>query len=165
VFRLTARLQQICRDVKSRVSSRSNEDDIGSPDHKHGYGKIKNEEGATQPILSPALDIDEELIRSVPVDDFPRGFPRLAALLSADDDLMMFRGFRRIHSRVLLQMEVEITQLENALDKLDKEDDADPNMWYRLSNTEHDEDWDPRQKELFDQLLTKLKEYGEWYFK
>ena len=94
------------------------------------------------------------------VNEFPRGFPRLAALQSSSDDLYIFRGFKRVHARILLQLEVEISQLAKDLDKLDKEDDADPNMWYRLSNTEDDKDWDPRQRDLINELRGKINAYG-----
>ena len=73
---------------------------------------------------------------------------------------MIFRGFKRLHARILLQLEVEISQLEEALDKLDKEDHADPARRYRLTKTKHEKDWDPMQRNLLDQLREKLKEYG-----
>jgi hypothetical protein len=94
------------------------------------------------------------------VDDFPKGFPRLSALVSSDNDFTIFRGFKRLHARILLQLEVEISELLKALDKLDKEDYADRAMRYRLTKTKHDKNWDSTQHDLLGQLREKLKEYG-----
>ncbi len=95
------------------------------------------------------------------VDQFPRGFPRLAAFQSSDDDFMIFRGFKRLHNRILLRLEVEITLLEEALDKLDSEDDGNDKMRYRLGHTKHKEGWSTTQLELLDQIRDKLSEYGK----
>jgi hypothetical protein len=101
-----------------------------------------------------------KLISTSSVEVFPRGFPRVAALQSSDDDLMIFRGFRKLHVRLMLQLEVEITVLEEALDKLDKEDDANPEMRYRLGKTKHEEGWSTTQRDLIDQIGEKLNKYG-----
>jgi hypothetical protein len=94
------------------------------------------------------------------VDRFPRGFPRLAAFQSSDNDFVVFRSFKRLHARILLELEVEVSQLEKVLDKQDKEDDADDKMWYRISNTTDDTGADPPQRELLARVRAKLKEYG-----
>lgn len=101
------------------------------------------------------------LIVSHAVESFPQGFPRLASLVSCDDSLAMHRGFKRLHNRLLLQLEAEITELEKDLDKLDKED-AEAATNYRLMSTKHEEDWDASQVQLFDKIKSKLKEYGQY---
>jgi hypothetical protein len=98
------------------------------------------------------------------VDEYPEGFPQLAALISCDDDLAMHRSFKYCHNRVLLQLEVQITELEKDLFELDKKDNADPDMEYRLKTTEHEQGWNTEQLELFEKLKAKLKEYGELTF-
>jgi hypothetical protein len=95
------------------------------------------------------------------VDEYPEGFPQLASLISIDDSLAMHRSFKNSHNRVLLHLEVEITELEKELYKLDKEDAADPDKIYRLKSTKHEEGWDAAQVVLIDKLRSKLKEYGE----
>jgi Family of unknown function (DUF6594) len=95
------------------------------------------------------------------VDEHPEGFPRLASLVSCDDSFAMHRSFKRLHNRLLLQLETEITELEKELDKLDKEDAADPAREYRLRSTKHEEGWDTTQVVLFSKIKSKLNEYGE----
>jgi hypothetical protein len=99
------------------------------------------------------------------VDDYPEGFPKLAAFISCDDSLAMHRSFKYCHNRVLLHLEVEITELEKKLHILDKEDAADPDRMHRLQWTEHEEGWDTTQAELVDKLISKLNKYGEHYHK
>lgn len=100
-------------------------------------------------------------MKSCTVDEYPKGLPQLASLISIDDSLAMHRSFKYCHNRVLLHLEVQITELEKELYKLDKEDAADPNMAYRLGSTRHEEGWDDAQVKLLDKLISKLKEYGE----
>lgn len=113
-----------------------------------------------------AVLVLESFIKSVKliypylVGQFPRGFPRLAAFQSSDDDFMIYRGFRRLHARELLQLEVEITLLEEELDRLDKEDDANDKLRYRLGKTKHEEGWDATQQKLRKNIRAKLREYG-----
>lgn len=95
------------------------------------------------------------------MDEYPEGFPQLAALISCDVDLAMHRSFKYCHSRVLLHLEVQITELEKDLYKLDKKDEADPEREHRLRWTEHEADWDTEQVKLLGKLISKLKEYGE----
>ena len=95
------------------------------------------------------------------VEEYPEGFPKLAAFISCDDSLAMHRAFKYCHNRVILQLEVEITELEKQLYTLDKEDKADPEREHRLQWTEHEEGWDTAQVELIAKLKFKLKEYGE----
>lgn len=61
---------------------------------------------------------------------------------------------------MLLRLEVEITLLEKELDMLDREDDANEDMWYRIASTADNEDLDPRQRHLLDKIRVKIKEYG-----
>jgi hypothetical protein len=102
-----------------------------------------------------------KLMNSCTVDEYPAGFPQLAALISCDDDLAMHRSFKYCHSRILLRLEVQITELEKDLYKLDKKDEIDPETGHRLRWTEHEEHWDAEQVQLLDKLTFKLKEYGE----
>lgn len=74
---------------------------------------------------------------------------------------MIFRGFKRLHTRELLQLEVEITLLEEDLDRLDKEDDANDEMRYRLGKTKQEEGWDATQQKLREKIRVKLREYGK----
>ena len=48
------------------------------------------------------------------------GYPGFASFISSDDDLVYFRKFGTLHSRVLLTLQDDIVQLEQALDELDR---------------------------------------------
>jgi hypothetical protein len=95
------------------------------------------------------------------VDEYPEGFPQLAALISCVDSLAMHRGFKHCHNRILLQLEVQITELEKELYKLDKEDAANPDKEWRLKSTKLEKGWDTAQEELIGELTSKLIKYGE----
>jgi hypothetical protein len=95
-------------------------------------------------------------------EEYPRGFPQLAAFIASDNDFAVFRGFKYCHYRILLELEVEITEMERALWDLDKADEADPDMTYRLRGMlPHEDGWDTGRIELMASLKEKIKEYGE----
>jgi hypothetical protein len=95
-------------------------------------------------------------------EEYPRGFPQLAAFISSDNDFAVFRGFKYCHYRILLELEVEITEMERALWDLDKADEANPDMTYRLRGMlPHEDGWDTGRIELMASLKEKIKEYGE----
>lgn len=97
--------------------------------------------------------------KQLKLDEYPEGFPQLAALISCSDSLAMHRSFKYCHNRILLQLEVQITELEKKLYKLDKEDAADPDREHRLKWTEHENGWDTAQEELIGELTSKLMKY------
>ncbi|KAN0095720.1 hypothetical protein V8E51_016431 [Hyaloscypha variabilis] len=94
-------------------------------------------------------------------EDFPRGWPKLAAFINSADDLTMYRRFGRAHCRILLHLEAEITILERKLDLLDTHDAESPDFRYRLMSSKWREGWDPAQKNLLNELKTKLFEYDK----
>jgi hypothetical protein len=73
----------------------------------------------------------------------------------------MVRLFNYCHNRLLLHLQVEITELEKAMYALDKKDEANPAMNYRRTTTKNKEDTDTEFTELMSELKAKLKEYGE----
>ena len=101
-----------------------------------GTKKKKEEEQKKTPLIM--------LTMWPTVDTYPKGLPRLAAFTSSDHEFMIFRGFKRLHIRIMLRLEGNIAELEKALDRLDKEDSQNPS----------------RQDQLLDQLEENLKKYG-----
>lgn len=87
------------------------------------------------------------------------GFPKLASFIDIDDTHAVFRRFGRLSARVLLQMEIDLTDLENELDKLDAADAADPVMQLRLLGRERFDGWDEKQRELMAKIEKKLLSY------
>ena len=57
------------------------------------------------------------------MEDTPNGFPRLAAFQSSETNFSLYRSFNYLHSRILLDLQDEITSLEKELDQVDREDD------------------------------------------
>ncbi|KAH8751027.1 hypothetical protein BGZ57DRAFT_959075 [Hyaloscypha finlandica] len=94
-------------------------------------------------------------------EEFPEGWPKLAAFINSADDLTMFRRFGRAHCRILLHLEAEITILERELDLLDTHDAESPDFKHRLRRSEWHEGWDSAQKNLLNELKMKLLEYDE----
>lgn len=61
------------------------------------------------------------------MDSCPRGYPNLAAFLDSDECFSVYRRFGFLQSRLLLDKQDKLRELEEALDKLDKrEAKADP---------------------------------------
>ena len=53
------------------------------------------------------------------MDNFPRGYPNLAAFTDSDDSFMIYRRFGYLQSRILLEKQDELRSLEQQLDELD----------------------------------------------
>jgi hypothetical protein len=82
--------------------------------------------------------------------------------IGSANDFAVFRAFKNSHCRILLELEIEITEIERELDELDIADDANPGMQYRLRGMlPHEIGWDTARLELMARLKEKLKEYGE----
>ena len=95
------------------------------------------------------------------LDDRPPGYPRLAALVNSDSGFVMYRRFGYIHNRILLHHQAELVELERKLDKLDADDDANPDRKFRLQTREFYDGDDEEQKLLIEDLEKKLKSYGK----
>lgn len=97
------------------------------------------------------------------IESRPRGYPQLAAYVSADIDGRLYRRFGYLRNRLLLHKQDEIIELEEELAKLDDDDakgeDVDS---YRLVSRRFDEeDADCKRRKLLDRLHGCLKEYDE----
>jgi hypothetical protein len=98
------------------------------------------------------------------VDETPNGFPRLAAFQSSEANFALYRSFSYLHSRVLLDLQDEITTLERELDDIDLDDvDEDPD---RLRSREldvdraADEGTTRNRRVVLREIKDKLMEYG-----
>lgn len=105
------------------------------------------------------------------VEECPKGYPRLAAFLSSESSFSLYRSFSYAHSRVLLDLQAQVAQLERELDRLDLLDSQngdDGNL--RLSSKARDDrgprDDDQRPRaEVLRELREKLSEYDEMLIK
>jgi len=99
------------------------------------------------------------------VDEFPEGYPRLAAFKSSEPCFSIYRGFSYLHSRVLLQMQDELRSLEDNLISLDKTD-FDNGDCKRLKSRICDltqakrENVQSKRVQLLSKIKDKLEQYG-----
>lgn len=57
-----------------------------------------------------------------PVENCPFGYPRVAAFMDSDDNFMIYRRFGFLYSRVLLDKQDELREMEADLDSIDQSD-------------------------------------------
>ena len=94
----------------------------------------------------------------------PNGFPKLAALQSSEENFSIYRGFSYLHSRILLDLQDEITSLEQELDDIDWDDhDEEPARLKSrdFDNNQPDGEGAPRSRRvILREIKAKLMEYG-----
>ncbi|KAI4639403.1 hypothetical protein J4E93_009231 [Alternaria ventricosa] len=73
---------------------------------------------------------------SVEVSDFPSGYPLQAALQSSTHDFAIYRNFSYLHSRVVLELQDQLRELEGRLHMLDKlhSESEDPEQRERVTS-------------------------------
>jgi hypothetical protein len=54
------------------------------------------------------------------VNDFPRGYPNVAAFLDSDEGFAIYRRFGYLQARLLLNRQEELRSLESKLESLEK---------------------------------------------
>lgn len=95
------------------------------------------------------------LLKAILVEAFRQGYPRFAAFINCDRDFVAFRGFGRLHARVLLLKQDEIIELEQKLQNLD---DIEANA-YQLASRRHD--LASQRSQILSKIEEKLVEYGK----
>lgn len=101
------------------------------------------------------------------VQDFPKGFPKLACFLDSDDAFMVYRRFGSVFSRLLLRRQDEIRRVEATLQAMDKTDEAESdNANYLMSHEQDDcresnpKLWEKSRAKVMDDLERKVLIYG-----
>ena len=101
------------------------------------------------------------------VENFPNGFPRLSCFLDSDDAFMVYRRFGTVFSRLLLSKQDELSRMEMELNGMDKNDEANGDENYLMSNT-LDVDrpsipttWPQSRPELLAKMEKTALEYGK----
>jgi len=99
------------------------------------------------------------------VDDYPPGYPQLAAFLNLDPNFPVYRRFGTLRHRLMVHKEVELMKLEQNLNEMDKADWTERR--HRLQSIRRDhEDATKEGKEqserekLIDEIDKKLERYG-----
>ncbi|KAH6679131.1 hypothetical protein B0J14DRAFT_580100 [Halenospora varia] len=97
--------------------------------------------------------------------DVPEGFPRLAAWLHSNDNWNIYRGFGSLSARVLVNLEIELTKLEQKILDLDKADEAHPRLKFRLNGYENFAEYNEEQKKNVQKAQKLLSEYFDFLLK
>lgn len=99
------------------------------------------------------------------VHDVPEGFPQLAAWLNSNDNWNIYRGFGSLSARVLVNMEIELTKLEQKILDLDEADKAHPRLKFRLNGYENFAEYNEEQKNNVEDAQKLLSEYFDFLLK
>lgn len=90
------------------------------------------------------------------VENYPRGYPRVAALQDSDAAFTMFRQFKMLHCRLLLLNQEELCSLEEKLHQVDVADRTQ----LHLSSRTHDANLE--RQNLLSEIRDKLRQYGSF---
>jgi hypothetical protein len=94
------------------------------------------------------------------VQQYPDGYPQLAAFQSSDSEFSVYRRFGTLRNRVLLHRQHELAKLEEKLFDLDKSDYK--NHPHRIQSIRKDQaDTESERTNLIETIDAKLKDYGE----
>jgi hypothetical protein len=94
------------------------------------------------------------------VDDYPKGYPQLAAFANSSDTFANVRRFGRLSYRLLAHLQNDLTDMEKTLDELDKKDAKDKTMAKRLRGYEKFSGWDEEQRKLVSKISETYSQYG-----
>lgn len=86
----------------------------------------------------------------------PKGYPRLAAFLSSDENFMIYRRFGFLQSRLILYKQDTLRALEDELVALDLNDDP-----RRLRSRARDDNECADRKELIGRITIAFNDYGK----
>lgn len=91
------------------------------------------------------------------MDSCPRGYPNAAAFLDSDECFSVYRRFGFLQSRILLNKQDKLRELEEALDKLDRRE-AKADEERPMTTDLQLEDIEPRNN-----LLARIEEHFTSY--
>ncbi|KAG8530119.1 uncharacterized protein KY384_005601 [Bacidia gigantensis] len=98
--------------------------------------------------------------KAIHLEDYPDGYPRLAAFMTSDINTRVFRRFGWERNRLLLHKQDRIAELSDQLRELDKADEvANPERLY--SRRDDEEQASCERQRLMHQMSTDLKEYDD----
>lgn len=119
-------------------------------------GFLRRVTGSFKTTPDPVL-VTETKTRTL--ENAPNGFPRLAAFQASDSNFGLYRSYSYLHSRILLDYQSEITELEEKLDQIDW-DEVDEDEDRPRFRAEADENTEARRT-ILREIRTKLMEYDE----
>jgi len=122
---------------------------------KHTWAKLFN------PHLEPPEDYRAgyERFQSPSYEDYPNGYPRVAAFIDSSHSFSIFRSFSYGYTRMLLLHESSLEEKFQKLAALDKEDGETKN--WRLRSRYHEDGLDTTRLELQESIEKELLIYGK----
>ncbi|MCJ1372338.1 hypothetical protein MMC20_003562 [Loxospora ochrophaea] len=125
---------------------------------------------ATETTATPSLEpttLVTSRVWSWGLEDFPVGYPKVAAFQDSDENFMIYRRFGFLFSRVLLYKQDELRELEENLNDMDERDAEDPDDRVKKCLKSRDLDdsrtipsgWETR-RQLLQKIEKKLDEYS-----
>ncbi|KAK5733769.1 hypothetical protein LTR17_009473 [Elasticomyces elasticus] len=87
------------------------------------------------------------------VDEFPVGYPNLAVFADSDESFSLYRRFGYLQSRLLLDKQDELRQLESQLDNMDRFEENPAGLITRSGQGQ-------LRKELLAQIELKFRDYA-----
>jgi hypothetical protein len=142
--------------VNSTSSPRLTPEEVQELKKSHGFDKLKYEKG--MPCGPPRSWSVADTSNTV--DDYPEGYPQLAAFANSCDTFANVRRFGRLSYRLLAHLQNDLIDMEKMLDDLDKKDAADKKMQHRLRGYENYNGWDDEQRKLISRISATYSEYG-----
>ncbi|KAH7085930.1 hypothetical protein BKA63DRAFT_529459 [Paraphoma chrysanthemicola] len=149
-------------DADSRPQTSSVSGETAQPQDEKKPNVLRRVAGSFKYDPEPE-DVLETKTRTL--EGTPNGFPRLAAFHSSEANFSLYRSFSYLHSRVLLDLQDEITSLERELDEIDLDDaEEDPD---RLRSREidvdraADEGTSRNRRVILREIKEKLIEYDD----
>ena len=94
------------------------------------------------------------------VDDYGRGYGRLAAFEDCNPSFLVYRKFGWLHNRVLLQLQDELQVLEDDLMRLDTLEPTRSNPVYQQSRRVDYGRPNSQRRAILADVKGKLDEYG-----
>jgi hypothetical protein len=126
--------------------------------YKPGYDQLRNE-SRNIPIASN--NISMQWINKSPIDeDYPDGWPRVAAFLNSCNSFGIYRQFGQCHSRLLLHHMANITDLERQLLDLDHDDEKGGEATQFRLKSRCPEAFDKDRGDLLEKLEKEVNAYG-----
>ena len=93
------------------------------------------------------------------MDNFPDGYPRIAALIDSDPNFVIYRQYGFLRHRCLLHLQDELAECEQKLQAYDAHD-AETHKILLRSRQRDDTEKIPKRSKLLATIHSKLNEYG-----
>ena len=153
-------------ELKSPNTSKSRSSTWAAATTRSSVSAVQRAVSSVGAAVKPKTSSSKALCRVSRLEDYPMGYPRVSYVLDSDDSFMMYRRFGQLHSRILLQKQDQLREMEQELLALDNKDNQMEDTQMFLRSREEDEMRDPPKRgrsrvELLGEIERVLMEYGK----